>query len=65
MANKEVLSDALTVDDYIHQTVQAENSAWSNAAGADFPDIDMAMIDDEETRNKVLILITQLETTSP
>ena len=54
MVNLEILSDALSVDEYIAETVRAENSAWSNASAAELPQINLDMIEDEDIRKKVL-----------
>ena len=56
MTEQELLTDSLSVDDYIQECVRAENSAWSNAAGTELPEIDMTQIEDEDTRSKVLNL---------
>ena len=48
------MSDALSVDEYIAESVRAENSAWSNASAAELPDINLDLIEDEDMRKKVL-----------
>ena len=53
MASLEVDMDWGNIDRYVSRCVKAENRAWGKALNFEFPDIDLASIEDEDTRRKV------------